>query len=175
MGIKEAVRGKKVEIPGEVKNVLEPGEEVFHAYEQASITGKIGGAQSIYVTNLRIFKLVPTTLGLRRNIEDYRYEDMANVSMKRGITRSDISIKMRFLSNNVAIAKIPKDAAQEILMTIQKGIAGHHKTEAPSITKTDTLQSDATEQIRKLAELKKDGILSEVEFETKKKELLEKL
>ena len=47
MGIKEAVRGKKVEIPKEVKNVLEPGEEVFHAYEQASITGKVGGAQSI--------------------------------------------------------------------------------------------------------------------------------
>lgn len=175
MAIRDIITGKEVEVPQEIKKILNPGEEVIHSFEQASITGKVGGAHSIYVTNERVFKLVPRTLGLRRNLEDFRYEDMANVSMKRGITRSDIHINMRFLSDDVMIRKIPKDGANNILKTLQDGIAGRLKKQESPSTITDSSQSDIPDQIKKLAELKNDGILSEEEFEEKKKKLLEKI
>jgi len=122
--MKRIITGREVPVPNELENILEPDERVFHSFEQASITGKFGGAHSIYITNRRVAKLVPSAFGLRRKVEDYRYEDMANVTLKKGITRSDIAIKMRFLSNDVDITKIPKDGANRIVRTIQDGIQG---------------------------------------------------
>jgi hypothetical protein len=176
MGI---ISGREVEVPKEIQSLLENDEKVLHSFEQASITGKIGGAESIYVSNKRVFLLKPTALGLRRNVEDYRYVDMANVYMKKGITRSDIGIKMRFRSDNVSIVHIPKEAAMEIVKTIQAGIEGKLETKEQVSNKSETEitsnSDDILEQIRKLSELKKDGILTEEEFEGKKKQLLEKL
>lgn len=173
------ISGREVEVPKEIQSILENDEKVLHAFEEASITGKVGGAESIYVTNKRVFKLKPTTLGLRRNVEDYRYVDMANVYMKKGITRSDIYIHMRFLSNDVGIEHIPKEATMEIFKTIQAGIQGKLETKEQVSNKSESnIKSDSDDimdKIRKLSELKKEGILSEEEFEEKKRQLLEKL
>ena len=56
----------------------------------------------------------PTTLGLRKNLEDYRYTDIANVHLKRGIIRSGVIPKMRFLSDNVEVDNFPKDVGEKI-------------------------------------------------------------
>jgi hypothetical protein len=173
------ISGREVEVPTEIQSLLEIDEKVLHSFEEASITGKFGGAESIYVTNKRVFKLKPTTLGLRRIVEDYRYADMANVYMKKGITRSNLYIHMRFLSDDVEIEHIPKEATMEIIKTIQAGIEGKFETKEQVSNKPETNitsnSDDILDQIRKLSELKKEGILTEEEFEGKKKQLLEKL
>ena len=118
------ISGKEVKTPEEVKEILESDEKVLYGVQQAGIGGKITGLESIFITNKRVIKMKPKTLGLRADIEDYLYKDMANVKLDKGILRSSISIVMRFRSDNVKIENIPKDEAYKIFKAIDDGIAG---------------------------------------------------
>ena len=92
--------------------------------------------------------------------------------------RSSIAINMRFMSEDVSIKNIPKDGANGIFKTIQDGISGRLEGGKPTHlpdTGVSSAQIDITEQIRKLGELKDSGVLTEEEFQTKKKELLSKM
>jgi hypothetical protein len=120
----------------------------------------------------------PKTLGLRADVSDYLYKDMANVKLNKGMLRSSIAINMRFMSEPVSIENIPKDGANRIFKTIQDGIAGRLEGGKPTHlpdTGVSSAQIDITEQIRKLGELKDSGILTEEEFQSKKQELLSKM
>ncbi|KQC05829.1 MAG: hypothetical protein APR53_01960 [Methanoculleus sp. SDB] len=134
--------------------------------------------ESIFVTDNRIIKMTPTTLGLRANITDHLYSDMANANLKKGILATDLFINMRHNPQPFMIKNIPKDGANDILKTIQMGIAGRigggKKSQGQSQVVVQE-QVDIVDQIKKLSELKNAGILSEDEFETKKKELLAKI
>ena len=83
---------------------------------------KITGLESTFLTNKRLIKMKPKTLGLRADIEDYLFKDMANVKLDKGILRSSISIVMRFRSDNVIIEKIPKEDANKLFKFIEDGI-----------------------------------------------------
>ncbi len=118
------ISGKEIKTPDEIKEVLEADEKVLYGFQQAGLGGRITGLESIFVTNRRIFKVKPTALGLRAEIEDYLYKDMANVKLEKGMFRSSISIVMRFRSDNVDIKNISKDGAYKIFKAIEDGIAG---------------------------------------------------
>jgi predicted amidophosphoribosyltransferase len=79
---------------------------------------------SIYITNERLIKRVPKTLGLRSSIEDYSFGDMANVSVHKGLFGSDIIIKMRFNSEDFVIQGVPKAEAKTVHTLIRSGITG---------------------------------------------------
>ncbi len=118
------ISGKEIETPEEIKEILESDEKILYGIQQAGLGGKITGLESIFVTNRRVIKMKPKTLGLRADIEDYLYKDMANVKLDKGILRSSISIVMRFRSDTVNIENIPKDEAYKIFKAIDDGIAG---------------------------------------------------
>jgi hypothetical protein len=118
------ISGKEIKTPEEIKKILESDETVLYGVQQAGLGGKITGLESIFITNKRVIKLKPKTLGLRADIEDYLYKDMANVNLDKGIFRSSISIVMRFRSDSVNIENIPKDDAYNIFKAINDGIAG---------------------------------------------------
>ncbi len=118
------ISGKEIKTPEEVKEILESDEKVSYGVQQAGLGGKITGLESVFVTNRRVIKMKPKTLGLRADIEDYLYKDMANVKLDKGIFRSSISIVMRFRSDSVNIENIPKAEAYKIFKAIDDGIAG---------------------------------------------------
>ena len=166
---------KEIEVPNEVQDILEFDEKVLYAVQQAGIGGKVRGLESIVVTERRVIKMKPKTLGLRADIRDYLYKDMANVKLNKGLLRSGIRIQMRFMSEDVRIENIPKDGANKVFKAIQNGIAGRiggGSTHSPdeNISKS---QLDVADQIKKLAELKDAGILTKEEFQAKKEELLQ--
>jgi hypothetical protein len=114
--------GLKIEVPQDIKELLIPGENVLHAVRQARLEQAIT-PDSIFVTTHRIIVRRPTTLGLRRNITDYRYTDMANTRIERGLINSSIYIEMRFLSEDCCLKGIPKKSASAIFRTIEQQIA----------------------------------------------------
>jgi hypothetical protein len=118
------ISGKEVKTPEEVKEILESDEKVLYGVQQAGLGGKITGLESVFITNIRVIKMKPKTLGLRADIEDYLYKDMANVKLDKGIFRSSISIVMRFRSDSIKIENIPKDDAYKIFKAIDDGVAG---------------------------------------------------
>jgi hypothetical protein len=118
------ISGKEIKTPEEIKEILESDEKVLYGVQQAGLGGKITGLESIFITTKRVIKMKPKTLGLRADIEDYMYKDMANVKLDKGIFRSSIFIVMRFRSDSVNIENIPKDDAYKIFKAIDDGIAG---------------------------------------------------
>src|SRR5690349_11392505 len=92
--------GKEIEVPEDVKKLLQFNEKVLLSAETARSASLIA-PETIFISSQRVIVKRPTTLGLRKNIEDYRYTDIANVKLKKGIIRSGIILKMRFLSDNV--------------------------------------------------------------------------
>ena len=167
--------GKEIEIPNDVSKILQPDEKVLLAAQQARSTNLIN-PDTIFVTTQRLIIRKPTSLGLRKNIEDYRFADIANVKLHKGIVRSSILLKVRFLSDDLEIDNISKEAGDKLVQLIQQGIGGNLSVASIQDKKIPpVLQQGIIEKIKELANLKEQGILSELEFQTKKAELLSRL
>ena len=169
--------GREVQAPKVVISILSANEEVLCGYQQAGIGGKIAGLESIFATDKRLIRVKPKTLGLRADIEDYQYRDMANVKLNEGIIRSSISIIMRFNSEPVKIENIPSDGTEKIFKIIQDGIAGRFESGNTTNPKSigSSTQINIIDEIRQLKELKENGFISEEEYQKKKTELLDKM
>ena len=111
----------EIEVPKVIKQTLMDGEEVLHFIQQSRLK-KMVTPESIFVTNKRVIKHIPKTLGLRRNIQDYKYVDMANTEIEQGFLFSNIKIKMRFNTEPVSLEMIPNNVARKVFATIQSGI-----------------------------------------------------
>jgi len=166
--------GKEIQVPDDISKILQPQEEVLLAAQQARSTNLIN-PDTIFLTTKRLMIRKPTSLGLRKNIEDYRFADIANVKLHKGIVRSSILLKVRFLSDDLEIDNISKEAGDKIVQLIQQGIAGALDSAQPQEKTPSALQQDIIDKIKELAKLKDQGILSDDEFKTKKAELLERL
>ncbi len=173
----EFFTGKEIEVPEEVKHILQFNEHILLAAQQARSSNLIN-PDTIFVTTQRVIVRKPTTLGLRKNVEDYRYTDIANVKLKKGIIRSSIALKMRFFSDNVEIDNFPKEVGDKVFRLIQDGVAGRLSLAQPqdTVVKTpNTLQQEIIDKIKELAKLKDQGIVTDEEFQSKKAELLARL
>jgi hypothetical protein len=171
------ISGKEVDVPGVVKNILSSDENVLCGYQQAGLGGNAAGLESVFATDRRLIRVKPKTLGLRADIEDYQYRDMANVKMNKGIVRSSISIVMRFNSEPINIEKLPNDGTEKIFKIIQNGIAGVAEPGKTSGMPGPgaSAQTNMTERLRQLKELKDSGLISEEEFQNKKTDILDKM
>src|SRR5690349_24992152 len=105
--------GKEIKIPDDVLKILQPDENVLLAAQQARSTNLIN-PDTIFVTTQRLLIRKPTSLGLRKNIEDYRFADIANVKLHKGIVRSSILLKVRFLSDDLEIDNISRSEERRV-------------------------------------------------------------
>lgn len=169
--------GKEIEVPDDVTRLLQFNEKVLLSAQVARSTELINPG-TIFVTTQRVIVRKPTTLGLRKNVEDFRYVDIANVKLKKGIIRSGIILKMRFLSDNVEIDNFPKEVGEKIFRLVQDGVAGRlpsAQPQDPEIKIPSPIQQEIIEKIKEIAKLKDQGILTDIEFQAKKSELLARL
>jgi hypothetical protein len=114
-------KGLEIDIPDDIRELLISGEHILHAVRQARLEQAIT-PDSIFITTHRIIVRRPTTLGLKQKITDYRYMDMANVRIEKGIINSSIYIDMRFLSEECCLRGIPNRNAARIFRTIEEQI-----------------------------------------------------
>jgi len=119
--VESVLWGRDIEVPEVIKETLLDGEKVLHAVQQSRLQQMLT-PDSIFITNKRVIIHRPTTFGLRRTIQDYKFVDMANTKIKQGFISSDIEIGMRFLSEPVLLKRIPTKEAREMFKTIQEGI-----------------------------------------------------
>ncbi len=117
--IRDIFTGIEIEVPRDVDELLVYNERVLCSVRQAR-TKQLITPDSIYITSQRIIIRRPTTLGLRRNVTDYRFRDIANVRMKKGIINSTIIMKVRFLSEDLCLESIPNKSASKIFKLIQE-------------------------------------------------------
>jgi hypothetical protein len=121
---------KPVKVPRAIDKMLYTDETVIAKIRQSRLK-KLFTPDSIFVTNQRIILYMPRTMGLRKTIEDYRYEDMANFKADRGILFSTIVITQRFMSNDLVLTALPKGKADKIARLIHEGIRFYSNSPDP--------------------------------------------
>ena len=178
MGIKSFFCGKKIDVPEDVKKELIPGEKVLHAVRQARIE-QLLTPDSIIVTTERVMIRRPKLFGFTATNKDFRYSDMGNVIVHRGILNSTIAVKMRFLSHDLMLRAIPNDEAQAISSTIQKGIDGRfegmdgEESRRYRISRMETKEG-IDEDLLKILKLRYvKGEITREEYERMKRDIME--
>jgi len=112
---------KTVKVPNAVKRMLLSDEQVKAVIKQSRLKAAMT-PDSIIITDQRIIRYSPSALGLHKEIEDYRYEDIANLKVDRGIMFATITAKRRFMSEDLVLDKLRKDQADYISRAIQENL-----------------------------------------------------
>jgi len=108
-------------IPKDIKRILLTDEQVLIVVRQSRLK-VLSTPDTIVVTTQRIIRYSPSALGLHKEIEDYRYEDMANFKVSKGIMFATITIKHRFMSEELVLDNLPKSPMNEISKAVEENI-----------------------------------------------------
>jgi len=160
--------GKLEKLTNKAKEYLESGEEILKSivgqYE-TKILGKDSVRTGICLaTNKRMVFYAKKLTGY--DMEIFPYSTISSIEMGKGIMGHKIVF---FASGNrVSMKWIKEGDVQGFIEEVKNRIG--KKEEMKTIT-----EEGIPDKIEKLAKLKEKGILSEEEFELKKKELLAKL
>ena len=114
-----------IEVPKHIKKILLDDEEVLASIRQSRFK-EMTTPDTIIITNHRIIRYSPSTLGLRKEIEDYRYQDIANFKVKKGIMLATIEITPRFMSDTIILDNLPKSRIDYISRVVQENIRFTH-------------------------------------------------
>jgi hypothetical protein len=162
---------KKVKVPSAIKKMLLTDEQVIAVVRQSRLKAAVT-PDSIIVTNQRIIRCSPSALGLRKEIEDYRYEDIANVKLDKGILFATITAKRRFMSEDLVLDKLSKGQADYISRVIQENL--RRISSAPTSPVTGDQQTPPTSPEDPLQVLKlrfARGEITKEQFEEMKRAL----
>ncbi|MGZ5486013.1 MAG: PH domain-containing protein [Nitrososphaeraceae archaeon] len=155
----------------------------------------------IYATDRRIIIRDPYMLGIKANVVDIPYDIITSLKLEKGLLSSTIRFKAPGLMSSTKlgmmdsiiegeddqtgiIEAIPKDKAEDLLEIIRSGMQDSRRLAAPKKQKfielhepkeamTTSNQSESVaDEIRKLAKLKEEGILTDKEFNQMKQDLI---
>ena len=113
--------GNRLKVPNGVKKMLLADEQVMAVVKQSRLKAAVT-PDSIIITNQRIIRYFPSSLGLRKEIEDHRYEDMANLKIDKGILFATITAKRRFMNEDLILDNLLKGQADYISRVIQENL-----------------------------------------------------
>ncbi len=100
------------------------------------------------------------------------YQQVSEVSLARGLVWSDISIESTG-GKSFALQGVPKSDAERVKSLLDAAVAAAEGGSTGSPTASgSTAVPDVADQLRKLAELRDDGILTDEEFAAQKAKLL---
>jgi len=162
-----------------IDKMLTEGEQIVISADQSRMMpgGSIATPNSIYVTNKRIIFRNPRMWGLKVDMMDYAYSDLANVELHKGIFTTAIELTPRFNSEKVKLPAVSKEVAEELFGAIRKGM--HGDLELDDVTGNLVVQQqqadDPISKLERLSALKDKGMISEKEFEAVKTRLLREL
>jgi hypothetical protein len=181
----------------EVANRFDKNEKVRFVAKQSRM--RPGGSalatpNIVFATDKRIIIRNPTMLGMRENIEDIPYDNITSVKLEKGVFSSTILIRVPGLSEISRVSKssgliawgrgedgqidaLSKDKGERLFTIIREGIDGGKKAAAVATQSSTTIvkQISLADELTKLATLKQQGIISEIEFTQMKQNLLKKM
>jgi len=163
--------GKTIKIPKAIKKMLLADEQVMAVIKQSRLKAAIT-PDSIIVTNQRIIKYSPSSLGLHKEIEDYRYEDIANLKIDKGIMFARIIVKRRFMSEDLILDNLPESQVDYIFRLIQENLRRIGSATTSPVTadqQTPLTSSEDPLQVLKLRFAR--GEITKEQFEEMKKVL----
>lgn len=156
---------KKEQLLRDAAPALTEGEEVIDCTTGSIEVRRMGSNTkrqgTIIVTDRRVI-LFSKKLG-GYDVQDYAYGLLTSVDHKKGMAFGNLDLAAAGDRSHVTL--INKDDIERVAQAIRQRVAQTHVPAQPS-------PPDVADQIRKLASLLDEGILSAEEFEAKKRQLL---
>jgi len=163
--------GKTLKIPKAIKKMLLADEQVMAVIKQSRLKAAIT-PDSIIITNQRIIRYSPSSLGLHKEIEDYRYEDMANLKIDKGILFATITVKRRFMSEDLILDNLPEGQVDYVFRLIQENLRRMgNATISPVTTNQQTPLTSSEDPLQVLKLRFARGEITKEQFEEMKKVL----
>ncbi len=163
--------GKTTKVPNAVKKMLLADEQVKAVIKQSRLKAALT-PDSIVITDQRIIRYSPSALGLHKEIEDYRYEDIANLKVDKGILFATITARRRFMSQDLVLDKLLKDQADYISRVIQENLRRMSgATTSPLTTNQQTPPSSPEDPLQVLKLRFARGEITKEQFEEMKRAL----
>lgn len=158
---------KREQLLRDMAPALADGEEVIDFTTGSIEVRRMGQATkrqgTVVVTDRRVI-LFSKKLG-GYDVQDYAYGLLTSVDHKKGMAFGNLDLAAA--GDHSRISLIGKDDIERVAQAIRQRVAQTQSAGAPSIV------ADVAEQIRRLAGLRDDGILTSEEFEAKKRQLLD--
>ena len=127
-------------IPRDVRRMLLVEEQVLLAVKQ-SRWKVLFNPDTIVVTSQRVIRYSPSGFfGIHKDIEDYRYEDMANFKVSRGLFFATVTISHRFNSETLILNNLPKRSMTDISKAVEENIGRVRGTTTAKPVQADVLQ-----------------------------------
>src|ERR671923_1820349 len=185
--------GDDLEEINKIREMLNPDEKVLLVAKQSRLKpgGFHFTPNIIYATDRRIIVRDPYMLGIKENVVDIPYDIITSIKLEKGLLSSTIRFKALGLVSSTKlgtmnslidgeddqggiIEAIPKDKAQDLLEIIRSGMqsstnrkSAPSKNQIPNESIESTISSNQStsiaDEIRKLAKLKEEGIITEEE------------
>ena len=175
----KAIETTNIDAKTGIDKMLTEGEQIVISADQSRIMpgGSIATPNSIYVTNKRIIFRNPRMWGLKVDMMDYAYSDLANVELHKGIFTTAIELTPRFNSEKVKLPAVSKEVAEELFGAIRKGMHGDFGLDdvTGNLVVQQQKPDDLISKLERLSSLKDKGMISEKEFEAVKTRLLSEI
>jgi Bacterial PH domain/Short C-terminal domain len=163
--------GKTIKVPNAVKKMLLADEQVKAVIKQSRLKAAIT-PDSIVITDQRVIRYSPSAMGLRKEIEDYRYEDIANLRIDKGILFATITVKRRFMSEDLILDDLPRGQADYISRAIQENLRRVNAVATSSVTANKQSPPAAPEDPLQVLKLRfARGEITKEQFEDMKRAL----
>lgn len=175
----KAIETTNIDAKTGIDKMLTEGEQIVISADQSRMMpgGSIATPNSIYVTNKRIIFRNPRMWGLKVDMMDYAYSDLANVELHKGIFTTAIELTPRFNSEKVKLPAVSKEVAEELFGAIRKGMHGDFGLDdvTGNLVVQQQKPDDPISKLERLSALKDKGMISEKEFEAVKTRLLSEI
>ncbi len=117
--------------PDDVKGILGPNERV-ELYIKEKIYRPRINIDSVIITNERIILRHPHALGMKKDYIDYNYQDIVNVILKRGFTRSSLRCTLRLGGDPLSLDDLPNSEAQKAYGIIRENLVRYQSPFTPT-------------------------------------------
>jgi Bacterial PH domain/Short C-terminal domain len=148
------------------KEVLQRGEQVLDVTTGMVEVHRMGSKTSrrgaILVTDRRVILYTKKIGGYE--MYDHVYGLLTAIDYKKGVLYGNITLAAS--GDRTHISQVPKESVERVVKEIRARMAAAHEHGRPGAGVS------AADEIKKLAELHADGILTDEEFAAKKKQLL---
>jgi hypothetical protein len=163
--------GKIIKVPKAVTKMLLADEQAMAIIRQSRLKA-VATPDFIIITNQRIIRYSPSALGLHKEIEDYRYEDIANLKIEKGILFATITLRRRFMSEDLVLDNLPARQVDYVFRLIQENLTRMSSTSlSPATTSQQTPPTSAEDPLQVLKLRFARGEITREEFEEMKRVL----
>ena len=106
--------------------ILGPNEQAQLYIAQKIYHPKIS-IDSVLITNQRVILRHPHAMGLKKDYTDYNYQDVANVVLDKGFTRSTLRLVLRFGGEPLALQDLPNSEAAKAYGLIRENLSRYQQ------------------------------------------------